>query len=146
MALVVLSVLTISFVMNVAKASSISVGTYDASGLAKDAFASLEPVRIIAESTNKPLTIKIYDPDNLEIFSETKDVYIYDNTLEGITTKSGIYTVEASSPMSSTRKNFATVFFNVIPEVQFGTASIAIVSLGALGVYRLAKRKKITSS
>ncbi len=145
MALIVLSVFAVSSLMAMAKASSISVGTYDVTGLARDTFARLEDVRIIAQSSSKPITIKLFDPDNVEVFSETRDVYIYDRTVSGVTTKSGVYTVEASSPFSTTRKNFATVFFNVIPEAPFGTASIVMASLGALGVYGLVKRRKIPS-
>ena len=110
--LIVLGALAFSVLMNTAKASSINVGTYDATGLAKDAFAHFEDVRIIAQSSSKPITIKIFDPDNVEVYSETKDVYIYDKTVSGITTESGVYTVEVSSPgLTTTRKNFA---YNVL--------------------------------
>lgn len=146
MALIVLGALMLSSLMNVAKAPSISVGTYDSNtGAAKDAFVPLEDVRIIAQSSHRPITINILDPDNVEVYSETVDSYNYERTITGITVRSGWYTVDASSPLSSTRKNFATVSFNVVPEAPFGTVSFAIVSLGAFGLYGLIKRRKITS-
>jgi len=145
LALVVLGVLTFSFVMNAAKASNISVGTYDVTGLAKDTFASLEDVRIIAQSSHKPITIIIFDSDDVEVYSETMDVYVYDETISGITTKSGLYTVQASSPLSSTRKNFAIVFFNIVPEAPIGTISIALVMISAFGFYGLVKRRKVVN-
>lgn len=145
LALVVLGVLAFSFVMNAAEASNISVGTYDVTGLAKDTFASLEDVRIIAQSSHTPITIRIFDPDDVEVYSATMDVYVYDETISGVTTKSGLYTVEASSPMSSAQKNFATVFFNVVPEAPIGTVSIALVMISAFGFYGLVKRRKIVN-
>jgi hypothetical protein len=141
--LVVLGIFTFSFLLNTVSASSISVGTYDAiSGLPKDNFAHLEDVRIIAQSSHKPITIRILDPYDVEVYVETVDSYTYDKTISGITTESGLYTVEASSPMTITKKNFATVFFNVMPETPLGTSSIALVSLGALGTYGFIKRRK----
>ena len=73
------------------------------------------------------------------------DVYILDEIVSGVTTESGLYTVEASSPMSSTRKNFGIVFFNVVPEVPLGTVSIALVMVGAFGFYGLVRRRKIVN-
>lgn len=145
MALVVLGSLMFSFVMNKAEASSISVGTYDITGLAKDNFASLEDVRIIAQSSHKPITIRIFDPDGVEVYSVTMDVFIFDEILSGVTAKGGLYSVEASSPMSLTRKNFGIVFFNVVPEAPIGTISITLVMVGAFGFYGLVKRRKIVS-
>lgn len=145
LALVVLGVLAFSFVMNTAEASNISVGTYDVTGLAKDTFASLEDVRIIAQSSHTPITIRIFDPDDVEVYSATLDVYIFDEIVSGVTVKSGLYSVEASSPMSSTRKNFGIVFFNVVPEAPIGTMSIALVMISAFGFYGLVKRRKIVN-
>jgi len=143
----VLGVLAFSSLMNVARASGISVGTYDAqTSVARDTFARLEDVKIIAHSSNKPLTIKIFDPYNAEVYSKIVESYDFDEIISDVTTESGEYTVEASSPgLTPTRRNFAIVFFNVVPEAQFGTASIAIVCLGALGGYGFLRRRKTKS-
>jgi hypothetical protein len=144
--LLVLGVLTFSSLTKLAVASGISVGTYDTAGAPKTTFNLGEDVRIIATSTDKPITIKVYDPDNVTVYSDSVNSKTYDKTISGITTKLGYYTVEASSPVAGTKRtNFSTVFYNVIPEAPLGTASIAIVGLSALGFYGLVRRRKTTS-
>jgi len=141
LAFAVLGVLAFFALMNSARASGISVGTFDANGTAKDTFSHLEDVRVIAYSSNKPITIRIFSPDNSEVYFEQVDSFNFDRTINGVTTVSGEYTVEAASPLSTTRKNFATVFFNVVPETPFGTLSIFMASLGAFGIYGFIKRE-----
>lgn len=141
--LTVLAALSFSFLINASKAGVIGVGTYDANtGLPRDTFSAGESVRIIAQSSVSPLTIRIIDPDSVETYSETVSSLTFDKILSGITQKSGWYTVEASSQLTTNRVSFATVFFNSVPEAPLGTASIAAVSLAALGVYGVIRRKK----
>jgi len=89
----------------------------DHRALERDTFAGGEAVRIIAESSHKPITITATDPDGNVVHSEIYDGYIYDKTINGLTDKSGWYTVEASSPMDNVRKNYACTYLHVVPEL-----------------------------
>lgn len=139
----VLFILLFSNFLMVVFAADISVGTYDATGQPKEIFAAGEQVRIKASSSQTPITIVVKDPDGLVVHSEVYDGNEYDETLSGITTKSGWYTVEASSPIDSTLKNFACTYFNVVPDVPLGTAGAATAIVFALAFYSLARRRKL---
>lgn len=61
-------------------------------------------MNITAHSSNKPITIEVFfDPTGTKVYSKTVDSYDFYDILVGITTMSGEYTVEASSPYSITR-------------------------------------------
>ncbi len=131
-----------SSIVKLGKAGSISVGTYDAAGVPREVFLEGEEVRIIAESTDSPITITVTDPDGIIVLTETYYGYIYNKTLGGLTEKSGWYTVEAASPIDQVRRNYASTYFNVIPEVPFGTITAATAGLFALGFYGLKRSRK----
>lgn len=68
---------------------------------------------------------------------------VYDKTLSGLTNKLGWYAVEASSPIHEVLKNYACVYFNVIPEIPVGTITAVSTMLFGLGFYGLVQRKKL---
>jgi hypothetical protein len=125
----------------VAQAASISVGVYDKLGNSRDTFNIGEDIRVIASSSNEPITIVISDPDGVIIYTEVYNGYTYDKTLSGLTLKLGWYTVEASSPLNSKKINYACTYFNVVPEIPTGTIGVATVFLLSMGFYGLMKRK-----
>lgn len=127
--------------VEVGQAGNISVGTYDTTGLARDTFGGGEDVRIIAESTDMPITITVTDPDGDVVYSENYDGVIYDKILSGITEKEGWYTVEASSPIDNVRKNYACTYLHVIPEVPLATLGATATMLFGLGFYGWVRRK-----
>jgi hypothetical protein len=125
-------------------AGSISVTTCDATtGQVKDTFLTGENLKTKAQSSSKPLTIVIKDPDGVVVGSETADVYTYERDWVGIAAKQGWCTVEVTSPIDSYTKTFATTYFqNVIAEVPIGTATIAVLNLLALGFFGVIRRRK----
>ena len=134
--LLILAIIQCGFLVQVVQAGSIDVGVYDASGTLREIFGVGEDIRIIASSSDKPITIVILDPDGIVVHTETVDAYDYNKILSGLTTKLGWYTVEASSPIDIVRKNYGCTFFHVIPEIPLGTlGSLATLILG-LGYWR----------
>jgi len=124
---------------------SISVGTYDSTGLPRDTFAAGESVRIIADSSHSPITITVTDPDGNDVHTETYEGYKYDKILDGLTDKSGWYTVEASSAMDEVRKNYACTYLHVVPEIPLGTlGALAAIFLG-MGFFAFVRRKPISA-
>ena len=122
-------------------AGSISAGTYDATGIPRDTFASGEAIRIVAESSHKPITVTVTDPDGNVAHFEIYDGYIYDKTLNGLTDKSGWYTVEASSPIDNVRKNYACTYLHVVPEIPLGTLGALAAILLAMGFFSFVRHK-----
>lgn len=139
----IVSVLALMAVLNMGFASFISIGTYDAvTGEAKTVFAVGEPVRIKASSDGKPINITVKDPDGITVYFESYDDLNYDKTLNGITVKSGWYTVEVSSPINSQQYNFACISFNVIPEAPLGTIGTATIIVLAFTSFGLIKQRR----
>lgn len=143
LALATLAVLLCSSLVKVGKAGSISVGTYDVWGSPRDVFSGGEDIRIIADSSDKPITITVTDPHGNAVYNETYSGFRYDKTLSGLTKKSGWYTVEASSPMDKARKNYACTYFNTVPEIPLGTFGAAATILLGLSFYGFVRRKKL---
>jgi len=127
--------------VKVGQAGSISVGTYDPTGLPRDVFSGGEDVRIMADSSDMPITITVTDPDGTVVYEETYEDYDYDKELSGLTKKAGWYTVEASSSMDTVRKNYASTYFNTVPEIPLGTVGAATAIFLGLGFYGLLRRK-----
>jgi hypothetical protein len=137
-------ILLFSNFLTIGFAAYISIGTYDATtGQPKEIFAAGEQVRIKANSSDKPITIVVKDPDGYVVHNEEYDGYEYDKVLSGLTTKGGWYTVEASSPIDTVRINFACTYFNVVPDVPLGTAGATTAIAFALAFYSLARRRKL---
>ena len=123
LALVVFVAFSCSFLVKVVQAGVISVGTYDTTGLPRDFFKLGANVRIIADSTNMPITINVTDPDGIVVHTETYYGYVYDKILSGLTEKLGKYTVEASSPWDEEQENYARTYFNTVPTSVGGEAT-----------------------
>lgn len=140
--LTVFAVLLSCVLVRPGQAGSISVGTYDPTGFSRDEFSGGENIRIIAESSDMPITVTVTDPDGIVVHTETYDGYIYDKILSHLTQKSGWYTVEAASPMDEARKNYACTYFNSVPEIPFATVGATATMLLGLGFYGFVKRKK----
>lgn len=138
---ILLTVLACCSNIKLAQAGSISVGTYDASGLPRDVFAEGEVVRIKAVSSNKPITITVTDQNNVIVYTEIYNGYEYDKTLNNITKASGWYTVEAKSSIDSIRKNYACTYFFVAPENPLGTLGTILAVFLGLGLYRFVTHK-----
>jgi hypothetical protein len=119
------------------------VGTYDTTGLPKEVFNKGESVRIIAVSSDAPLTITVTDPDDKVVHKEIYLWKVYNKTLSNITKKSGWYTVEAESPIDDTRKNYASTYLHAVPEIPFGTLGAIATIFLVLGSYGLFRRKKL---
>ena len=117
LALVVFVALLSCFLVKVGQAGSISLGTYDTTGLPKDFFIQGKDVRIIAGSSDMPITINVTDPDGMIVHNETYYGYTYDKILSGLTEKLGNYTVEATSPWEEVKKNYARTYFSTTPSV-----------------------------
>ncbi|MDH5389813.1 MAG: hypothetical protein OEX10_01480 [Candidatus Bathyarchaeota archaeon] len=115
LALVVFVVVLCSFLVKVGQAGSISLGTYDTTGLPRDFFIQGKDVRIIADSSDMPITINVTDPDGMIVHNETYYGYTYDKILSGLTEKLGNYTVEATSPWDEVQKNYARTYFRTAP-------------------------------
>jgi len=115
LALVVFVAFSCSFLVKVVQAGVISVGTYSTTGLPRDFFNQGANVRIIADSTDMPITINVTDPDGIVVHTETYYGYVYDKILSGLTEKLGKYTVEASSPWDEEQENYARTYFNTVP-------------------------------
>jgi len=141
--LAVFVALLFSSLVKVGQAGSISVGTYDTTGLPRDIFSGGEDIRIIADSSDMPITITVTDPDGSIVHEETYNGYKYDKILSGLTEKSGWYAVEAASPIDEVRKNYACTYFNTVPEIPLGTVGAATAILLGLGFYGLLRRKKL---
>ena len=108
-------------------------------GSTTDTFAMGENVRIVAYSTDPcPYEIVIIDSEGVIRYTETCNTPNYEKVLNGITDKPGWWEVKAGA--TSTR--YATAFFNVIPEIPFGTLSILLTCFAALGISLLQKRVK----
>jgi hypothetical protein len=131
-----------SSLVKVGHAGSISAGTYDTTGLHRDQFVGGEDVRIIADSSDMPITITVTDPDGIIVHTEIYPGYKYDEILSGLTEKSGWYTVEASSPLDTVRKNYACTYFKVIPEVPLGTIAAAMTMSLGLGFFLVQRKKR----
>lgn len=143
LALTVFTILLFSSLVKVGQAGSISVGTYDTAGLPRDIFSGGEDVRIIADSSDMPITITVTDPDGIIVHNEIYHGYKYDKILSDLTEKSGWYTVEAASPIDEVRKNYASTYFNTVPEIPLGTVGAATAIFLGLGFYGLLRRKKL---
>jgi len=112
-ALVFVSLLSCSLI-ELGQAGYISLGTYDATGLPRDLFNIGEAVRLIASSSDIPITITVTDPDGIVVHSETYDDYEYDKILSGLTEKSGWFMVEASSPIDEVHINYASTYIHAV--------------------------------
>lgn len=132
-----------SSLVKVGQAGSISVGIYDIWGSPRDSFSGGEDLRIISDSVDTPITITVTDPDNVVVHTETYPGIRYDKVLSGLTKKSGWYTVEASSPIDSVRKNYACTYFNTVPEIPLGTVGAAATIFLGLVFYGFVRYKKL---
>lgn len=141
-AIILFATLTSLLFIRLGQASTINVGTYDATGDPKETFAIGELVRIKASSTHKPIRIEIRDPDNLLLHQEEFDGYEYDQTFDHLTQKHGWHTVIATSRIDEQRTNYGCVYFNVIPEVPLGIVSATTTMLLGLGFYGFIRHKK----
>jgi len=145
--LVVFGVLTLASFTSTAKAS-INVGTFNAiTGNPQNVFSVGEDVRVIATASDTPITVVIFFETDLlnPVFGpDTENSLTYDKVISGITTQVGTYRVVASSAQFTINWRIDVVMFNVIPEAPFGTATLAIASLGAFGAYGLVRRRKTT--
>jgi hypothetical protein len=110
-ALVFVSLLSCSLVKP-GQAGYINLGTYDATGLPRDLFSIGGDVRLIASSSDIPITITVTDPDGIVVHSETYDGYEYDKILSGLTENSGWFMVEASSPIDEVHINYASTYIH----------------------------------
>jgi len=145
LALALFAALLSCSLVRLGQAGTISVGTYDPTAdppMPRDFFHGGEDVRVIATSSDKPITITVTDPDGTVVHSETYDGYEYDDVLADVTEKSGWHTVEASSPIDTVRKNYACTYFNVIPEVPLAILGAGTMMLLGLGFYVVVQRKK----
>jgi len=130
LALVVFVALLSCFLVKVGQAGSISLGTYDTTDLPKDFFIQGKDVRIIADSSDMPITINVTDPDGMIVHNETYYGYTYDKILSGLTEKLGNYTVEATSPREEVKKNYARTYFRTAPPSVGGKANPIDIPLG----------------
>jgi hypothetical protein len=132
-------------VVMLGQAEEISVGLYDPvwEGVRRDSFNIGERIRVIAESTDKPITVIIKDPYGNVVHYEVWYGYKYNKVLSGMTRIAGYYSVEASSPMKGTiRRNYACVWYRIIPEIPLGTIGVAATMFAVLGFYGLMHRRK----
>jgi len=139
--LAMVAALSCSFLVKHVNAGSISVGIYDTTGLLRETFNVGEDIRIIADSSDMPITITVRDPDDVVVYTESYEGYKYDKILSGLTGKLGWYTVEATSSIDTVRRNYSCTYFNVVPEIPLGTIGAAAATFLGLGFYGLVRRK-----
>jgi len=122
LALVVFVFLLCSFLVKVGQAGRIGVGTYYTGGVPTDDFVQGYDVRIIADSSDIPITINVTDPDGVFVHTETHYGYVYDKILSNLTQKIGKYTVEVTSPWDEEQENYARTYYNVFSPIVGGKA------------------------